>query len=117
MFRTALVSIVLTLAVGQNASLFCEAWCHDRMSAECPHEDSTTSPRASSEDSCRSADVGAVTFVGEDARRTAAAQNAQNALAVPRFLVAPSPSHLRSGFELRWRLLLEERPLILALRI
>jgi hypothetical protein len=116
-FRTALFSIVLTLAVGQNASLFCEAWCHDGTSAECPHEDSTTSPSVSSEDNCRSADVGAVAFVREDARRTAAAPDAQNALVVPRFLFAPSPSDLRSGFELGWRLLLEERPLILALRI
>ena len=117
MFRTALFSIVLTLAVGQNVSLFCETWCHDGMSAECPHEDSTTSPRVSSEDNCRSADVGAVAFVREDARRTAATPDAQNALAVPRFLFAPSTPDLRSGFELGWRLLLEERPLTLALRI
>jgi hypothetical protein len=116
-FRTALFSIVLALAVGQNARLFCEAWCHDGMSAECPHEDSTTSPSVSSEDNCRSADVGAVAFVREDARRTAAAPDAQNALVVPRFLFAPSPSEPRSGVELGWRLLLEERPLILALRI
>jgi hypothetical protein len=116
-FRTALFSIVLTLAVGQNVRLFCEAWCHDGMSAECPHEDSTTSPRVSSEDNCRSADVGAVAFVREDARRTAAAPDAQNALVVPRFQLAPSPSDLRSGVELGSRLLLEERPLIFALRI
>lgn len=71
MFRTARFSIVLTLAAGQNASLFCKEWCHDGTSAECPHEGSTTSPRVSSEDNCRSADVGAVAFVREDARRTA----------------------------------------------
>ena len=117
MFRIALFSIVLTLAIGQNARLFCETWCHDGMSAECPHEDSTTSPRVSSEDNCRSADVGAVAFVRADARRTAAAPDAQNAFVVPRFLFAPPPSDLRSGFELGWRLLLEERPLILPLRI
>jgi hypothetical protein len=116
-FRTALFSIVLTLAVGQNVRLFCEAWCHDDTSAECPHEDSTKSPSVSSEDNCRSADVGVVAFVREDARRTAAAPDGQNALVVPRFLFDPSPADLRSGFELGWRLLLEERPLILALRI
>lgn len=117
MFRTALFSIVLTLAVGQNARLFCETWCHDGMSAQCPHEDSATSPSVSSEDNCRSADVGAVAFVREDARRTAAAPDGPAALVFPRFLVAPSPSDLRSGFELGWRLLFEERPLIFALRI
>lgn len=117
MFRTALFSIVLTLAVGQYARLFCEAWCHDGMSAECPHEDSTNSPGVSPDDNCSSADVGAVAFVREDARRTAAAPDAQNALVVPRFLFAPSPSDLRSGFALGWRRLLEARPLIFALRI
>ena len=117
MFRTALFSIVLTLAVGQNARLLCEAWCHDGMSAECPHEDSTTFPSVSSEDDCRGAGVGAVAFVREDARRTAAAPDAQNALVFPRFLFAPSPSDQHSGSELGRRLLLEERPLILALRI
>lgn len=117
MFRTALFSIVLTLAVGQNARLFCEAWCHDGISAECPHEDATTSPSVSSEDNCRGADVGALAFVREDARRAAAAPDAQNALVVPRFLFAPSPSDLRSGSDLCWRLRLEERPLIFALRI
>jgi hypothetical protein len=108
---------VLTLAVGQNASLFCEAWCHDGTSAECPHEDRTTPQSVSSDDNCRSADVGAVAFVREDARRIAAVPDAQNALVVPRFLFAPSPSDLRSSVELGWRLLLDERPLILALRI
>ena len=117
MFRTALFSIVLTLAVGQNARLFCEAWCHDGMSAECPHEDSTTSPSVGSEDNCRSADIGVVAFVREDSRRTAAAPDGQNTLVVPRFLFPPSPSDLRSGVELGWRLLLEERPLVFALRI
>jgi hypothetical protein len=115
-FRAALFSIVLTLAVGQNARLFCQAWCHDGMSAECPHEGSTI-PSVGSEDNCRSAEVGAVAFVREDARRTAAAPDAQNALVVPRFLFAPSPSDLRSGVELGTGLLLEERPLIFALRI
>ena len=117
MFRTALFSIVLTLAVGQSASLFCEAWCHDGTSAECPHEDPTTSPGVSSEDNCRGVDVGAVASVREDARRTAVAADAQNVLVISRFLFAPSPSDQHSGSELGRRLLLEERPLILALRI
>jgi hypothetical protein len=115
-FRAALFSIVLTLAVGQNASLLCKVWCHDATSAGCPHQDSTTSPSVSADD-CMNAVVGAVAFVREDARRTAAAPDAQNALAVPRFRLAPSPTDLRPGFEAGWRQLHEERPLILALRI
>lgn len=116
-FRAALFSIVLTLAVGQNAALLCEVWCQDATSAGCPHRGSTTSPSVSADDSCSRVVVEAVGFVREDARRTAAAPDAQNALALPRFRLVPSPTNLRSGFEAGRRLLLEERPLILALRI
>jgi hypothetical protein len=116
-FRAALFSIVLTLAVGQNASLLCKVWCPDTTSAGCPHQDSTTSPGVSAHDNCRS-DVGvAVAFVREDARRTAAAPDAQNAVSVPRFLLALSHTDLGFGFESGRRLLLEERPLVIALRI
>jgi hypothetical protein len=122
-FRAALFSIVLTLAVGQNASLLCKVVCHDLASAVCPHQDSTTSPDStafhsvSADDNCGSAFVGAVAFVREDARRTAAAPDAQNALVVPHFQLAPPPTDLRSGFESGRRLPLEERPLVTTLRI
>jgi hypothetical protein len=116
-FRAALFSIVLTLAVGQNASLLCKVWCPDTTSAGCPHQDSTTSPSASARDDCRSDVGGAVAFVREDPQRTAAAPDAQNALAVPRFLSTPSHVDLGFGFESGRRLLLEERPLVIALRI
>ena len=44
-FRAALFSIVLTLAVGQNAGLLCKVWCHDATSAGCPHQDSDDVPK------------------------------------------------------------------------
>jgi hypothetical protein len=116
-FRAALFSIVLTLAVGQNASLLCKVWCPDTTSAGCPQQDSMTSPSVSAHDNCRSDVGGAVTFVREDARRTAAAPDAQNALAVPRFLLALSHTDLGFRLESGRRLLLEERPLVIALRI
>ena len=116
-FRAALFSIVLTLTFGQNASLLCKVWCPDTTSAGCPHQDSTTSPSVSARDDCRSDVGGAVAFVREDAQRTTAAPDAQNALAVPRFLLALSHTDLGSGFESGRRLLFEERPLVIALRI
>ena len=115
--RAALFSIVLTLAIGQNASLLCTVWCHDAASAGCPHQYSTTSPSVSADDNCSSVVVGAVGFVREDARRTAAAPAAQNALAVPHFRLAPSRTDVRPGFELDRRVLLEERPRVIAVRI
>jgi hypothetical protein len=116
-FRAALFSIVLTLAFGPNASLLCQVWCPDTTSARCPHQDSVTSPSVSAHDNCRSDAGGAVAFVREDARRTTAAPDAQNALAVPRFLLALSHTDLGSGFESGRRRLFEERPLVIALRI
>ena len=117
MFRAALFSIVLTLAVGQNDDLLCTVGCQDATSAGCPHQDLTTAPSVNADDNCRSAVLEAVAFVREDARRTAAAPEAQNALAVPRFLLAPSPTDRRPGFESGQRRPLEERPLVIALRI
>jgi hypothetical protein len=115
-FRTALLSIVLTLAVGQNASLLCKAWCPDATSAGCRHQESTTSPSVSADDNCGDTFVGPVALVREDARRTAA-PDAQNALVVQRFQLAPSPADLRPGFESGQRRPLEARPLVITLRI
>ena len=116
-FRAALFSIVLTLAVGQSAGLLCKVWCHDATSAGCVHQDSTTSPSVSAEDSCEKAALETVAFLREDARRSAAAADAQNALVVARFRLAPSPIDLGPAFESGRRLPLEERPLVIALRI
>jgi hypothetical protein len=116
-FRAALFSIVLSLAFGQNASLLCQDWCPDTTSAACPHQDSATFPSVSAHDNCRSGAGGAVVFVREDARRSAAAPDAQNALAVPRFLLAISHTDLCPGFESGQRRSLEERPLVITLRI
>ena len=115
MFPAALFSIVLTLAVGQNAGLLCQVWCYDATPAGCAHHSSTTSPSVSVDDSC-SAVVGAVAYVREDGR-TATDPDAQNALVVPRFRLTPSPTDLRSGFEPGRGLPLEERPLVITLRI
>jgi hypothetical protein len=116
-FRAALFSIVLTMAAGQNASLLCKVWCPDTTPAGCPHRDFTTSPSVSAVDDCKT-DVGAgVLFVREDARRTAAAPDAQKTVAVPRFLLALSHIDRGLGFASGPRLLLEERPLVIALRI
>jgi hypothetical protein len=116
-FRAALFSIVLTLAVGQSAGLLCTVWCHDGTSAGCAQQDSTTSPSVNADDTCRSAILGAVAFVREDARRTGPAPDAQNALVVSHFRLAPLPTDLHPGFESGQRRPLEERPLVITLRI
>jgi hypothetical protein len=114
-FRAALFSVVLTLAIGQNAGLFCKVWCPDATSKSCPHQESTTSPSVRADDTCTH--VAAVAFVREDGRRTAPSPDAQHALAVVRFRFVAPPTDLRPGHESGPRMLLEERPLVIALRI
>lgn len=118
-FRAALFSIVLTLAVGQNAGLLCKVWCypHHAASSGCRAQDSTTSPSVRADDSCNNVVFGAVAFVREDGRLTASAPDALNALVVPRFRFAPPPTDSRSGYLSGHLLLFEERPLVIALRI
>jgi hypothetical protein len=121
-FRAVLLSIVLTLAVGQNASLLCEVWCHDATVAACPHQssatslDSTTSPGVQADDNCGSLLDGPVALVREDGRRPAP-RDTQTALVVPWFRSAPSPTDVRPGFESGRQLPREERPLVTTLRL
>lgn len=114
-FRAALLSVVMSLALGQNAGLFCKVWCHDATLAQCPHEETTTSSSVSADDRCEDTAIDVVAFVREDARRAADAPDARNAPGVARFRVAPSPD-LLSDFE-SGRRLLEARPLVISLRI
>jgi hypothetical protein len=116
-FRAALVLVVLTLAIGQDAGLLCKIWCPDATSTACPHHESTTSPSVRADDTCTNGAVAAVAFVREDGRRTVPAPDAQNALVVLRFRFVTPPTDPRPGYESGRRLLLEERPLVTALRI
>jgi hypothetical protein len=116
-FRAALFSVVLTLAIGQNAGLLCKVWCPDATSKSCPHQESTTSPSMRADDTCNNVVVGAVPFVGEDGRRTAPGPNAQHGLVVLRFRFVAPPTDPRPGYESGRRLLREERPFVFALRI
>ena len=99
MFRAALVSVVLTLAIGPNAGLLCTVWCLDATSTGCPHQDSTTSPSVRADDTCNEVAVGAVAFVREDGRRIAPAPDSQNALVVIRFRFVAPPIDPRPGYE------------------
>jgi hypothetical protein len=89
MFRAALLSIALTLAVGTNLPLLCEAWCDSFVVAEtgCHHENSGSSIAAG--DHCQMAAV-AAPGLREEARR----RGAPDTEAVRRDM-APTASLLR----------------------
>jgi hypothetical protein len=116
-FRAALFSIVLTLAVGQNAGLFCKVWCHppNAAPAGCGHQAPTKSPSVLGDDNCNIVAVVAVAFRLEDARRAGSNPDAQSALIAPQFHLTSSPTDLGSAYESET--LLPHRPLVIALRI
>ena len=68
MVRAAVLSIVLTLAVGPNAALLCPFWCQPdkAQSSACPHQGGLSSLRVTGEDSCRTALGGPTAVVREE---------------------------------------------------
>ena len=114
--RATLLSIVLTLAVGQTAGLACMASCSDATPAGCSHQDST-SCLAISADGCRGCvAVSSVVFVREEAQLTGVAPDEPYAI-VAQLRVGAPPIRLRSGFEARRRLPCGKQPRVIALRI
>jgi hypothetical protein len=118
-FRAAVLSIVLTLVVGPNASLLCAVWCHPEAAtvAHCEHQNPSGSPSVAEKDSCPDIAAGATAFVREDVRRGVSASDGQHAVVVPPFRFVPPPNPSELGRELRQHAPLEARPLVFALRI
>lgn len=113
-FRAVVLSIVLTLAVGPNASLLCAVWCHpDAASAgQCEHPNATNTPRLGTDDSCPAIAAGSTAFVREDMRRGVSASQAQNAVVVPPFQFTLPLRHAPSTREAAQSPPLETRPLV-----
>ena len=117
-FRAALLSIVLTLAVGPNASLLCAVLCHPDAAStgSCEHRD-PTSTSVRSNDGCPDIAAGTAALVREEVRRGVSASDRQHVVVVPRFQFVPPPSPPEFGREPGQGPPLEARPLVLALRI
>lgn len=116
--RAAVLSIVLTLAVGPNATLLCRTWC-DRQAAAasgCHHEAPTISPRVGDE-SCDDMALSAAAFLREEVRRPVSAPDAAHAVLVPRYRLAQSTIDASRRHEPGREWPLEERPLPFVLRI
>jgi hypothetical protein len=71
MFRAIILSVLLTLGVGQNTPLICGVWCQAGdagMMGLCEHHESALSPTISGREDCSIA-RGVSAFLVEDARR------------------------------------------------
>ena len=118
-FRAALISIVLTMTLGQNVALLCRVWCHPQQSVNsaCEHQVQTTSPSVTANESCSGVAAELALFVREDGRQTASASDSQQSVAVARFLLVRPPSFSARALESSQAATVEGPPLVLALRI
>jgi hypothetical protein len=116
-FRATVVSIALTLAIGQNAVLLCQAWCdpHEAADTGCHHTTASSSSLTGNDD-CTDA-VAALAVVREDLRRGTTMPDARHAVVVPAFRFAPPSTDLRSGHDPGQPSPRESRPLVISLRI
>jgi hypothetical protein len=118
-FRAALLSIVLTLAVGPTASLLCVVLCHPHAvsAASCEHRDPNSTPSVAAKDDCPDIAAGTAALVREEVRRGVSTSDGQHAVVVPPFRFTSPPSSSAFGREPGQHPPLGARPLVLALRI
>ena len=119
MFRATVLSIVLTLVAGPNASVLCKAWCDPAAAAAtgCHHTDSTPSATLTGTDDCGKAVPNSAVVAKEDARPGAPSSDPQQAVMVPRHHRAISSSEAHPGDDPGCMWSLAQRPLVTALRI
>jgi len=89
--RAAVLSIVLTLSVGQYGLLLCGTWCHPQASAasHCHHQCPAMSPGMTGADGCATAVLNAA-FLREDLQRGEYGSGQQHGVVVPRDEFDPS---------------------------
>ena len=118
MFRAVLVSIVLTLAVGPDAALLCRVWCNPQSAAAsgCHHEGSSISPVVAGDSSC-DRELGAGTFLRQEAGRLAGAVVVAHAIVVPRYQIAQLTTAARPDWATGGGWSLATRPLSTVLRL
>jgi hypothetical protein len=120
MFRAAVFSVVLLLAIGQDATLVCKVWCHSdgRAMAECRAQaGNSTTPSLTGNDGCDRAEGGATILAREEGRRGSDYQHAHHAAVVPLHHGAGYSGDSCLHFDYARTATAESLPLVLALRI
>lgn len=119
MFRASVLSIVLALAVGQNASLLCAVWCSPRVdpTRACDHQNPLTSPSLSSADSCSDVAVGGIPFIRDDVRSATSDPDVQHTVDLPGLRFVPSVTEAPTGHAPGQPSPHQAVPLVIALRI
>jgi hypothetical protein len=117
-FRTALVAIVLTLVIGQDASVLCKAWCSGAAPAAggCYHKHISTSRSVKGDDDCGRMEANSAVVVREDLRRDRHDQSVLHAVVFPSYQFS-SMGGPQAGHPRRHGSSLQPLPLMIALRI
>jgi hypothetical protein len=120
-FRAALLSIVVSLAVGPNASLLCGTWCAAKAAAAsgCHHKTLCDTLGVARDSNCDNVVGGpaATAALREDVRRGVSSQDASQAVPVTRDQFVQLTIDAAPGHE-PWRAPTpDSRPLSTALRI
>ena len=119
MFRATVLSIVLILVAGPNATMLCKAWCDPAAAAAvgCHHRDGSPSATLTGTDDCGKTVPNSAIVVKEDARRGAPSSDPQQAVMLPGHHRAISSSEAHPGHDPGCMWSLAQRPLVTALRI
>jgi hypothetical protein len=109
---------VLTLAVGQDATLLCRIWCNPQSAAAsgCHYEGSSISPVVAGDSGC-DRELGAGVFLREETGRLVGAAVVAHAIVVPRYQIAQLTTVARAGWATEREWALATRPLSTALRL
>ena len=119
MFRSTVLSIVLTLMAGPNASILCKAWCDlaDAAAQECHHRDATTLTALTCTDDCDNPVFTRAVLLKEDVRRRVSSPDTHQAPIVPRYQYFASKRGTHICDEPGRGSPLAQQPLVTALRI
>lgn len=117
MFRAVVLSVALTLLVGQNAGLLCKVWCDPQVAAATGcHGEATTGTTRVTGGSCDHLVLSVSAFLREDGLRATATPDAAHAIVVSHY-VAQVTAGAQPGQQAERGRSLERRPLTTTLRI
>jgi hypothetical protein len=118
-FRATVLSIIVTLLAGPNASVLCKAWCAPATAGatKCHHQQGSPPATLTGTDDCGEAVLHTVVVIKEETRRGAPSSDPQPAVIVPRRQRALSSSEAHPGGTPGCTWPLAQRPLATALRI
>jgi hypothetical protein len=117
--RAALVSIVFTLTVGQNAAVLCRAWCDGQgaPASECHQTSAADGLSVTADEHCGEVVAAAAAALPEDVRRDMSSADSDQAISIPRHQLPQLTIDQRRRQESRREPSLEGRPLTTILRI